>query len=83
MSKESVEHRDKLGQPLTLGACVAYPSRNSMEIGVIKKINPKMLTVWELGIKHSTWYTGSRKYPSDLVLLQGPEVSMYLLKNSG
>lgn len=78
-----IEHKDKLGQPLTVGACVAYPSHNNMVIGVIKKINPKMLTVFELGVTASQWYSGSRKYPSDLVLLQGPEVTMYLLRHKG
>ena len=47
-----------------------------------KKGNPKMVKVWELG-KHNKWYKGNNKYPSDCVLLEGPEVTMYLLKNTG
>lgn len=80
MSKEIPEHRDKLGRLLKVGDCVAYPSHNSLSIGVIKKLNPKMVGVGKLSKKS---YGSSNKYPNDLVLLDGPEVTMYLIKNSG
>lgn len=78
--KEPIEHRDKLGRLLKVGDCVAYPSSNTLIIGVIKKINPKMVGVSELGKKK--WGSAKNKYPMDCVLLEGSEVSMYLLKNS-
>lgn len=81
MGKEIPEHKDKLGRLLNVGDAVCYPLHNSLEFGTVKKLNPKMVTVWEVG-RHSKWYTGSRKYPSDLVKVDGPEVSMYLLKMS-
>jgi hypothetical protein len=28
----------------------------------------------------SRWYTGSKKYPQDLVKVEGPAVTMYLLR---
>lgn len=74
------EHRDKLGRLLKVGDCVAYPGSNTLMIGTVKKLNPKMVGVAMLG-KHK--WGPSNKYPSDLVLLEGPEVTMYLLKNSG
>ena len=80
MAKELPEHRDKLGRLLKVGDCVAYPSHNSLEIGSIKKLNPKMVGVTKVGGKYRS---ASNKYPSDLVLLDGPEVTMYLIKNSG
>lgn len=80
-TKTIIEHKDKLGRTLKEGDCVAYPSHNTLEVGVIKKANPKMLTVWKLG-NGGRHYNGSRKYPSDLVLLDGPEVTLYVLKNS-
>lgn len=80
MSKEVPEHRDKLGRLLKVGDCVAYPSHNSLSIGTIKKLNPKMVGVAKLGKKS---LSSSNKYPGDLVLLDGPEVTMYLIKNSG
>jgi len=81
MAKAEVEHKDKLGRVLKIGDCVAYPESNRLEIGTIKKISAKMAMVAELGKKPS-WYNqnGHRKYPSDLVLLEGPLVTMYLLK---
>ena len=78
MKKPVPEHRDKLGRLLKVGDCVAYPSSNSLAIGTIKKLNPKMVKVAKLGSKFKS--DGNNKYPTDLVLLDGPEVSMYLLK---
>ena len=80
MTKESIEHRDKLGRPLKVGDCVAYPGYNHLDIGIIKKINPKMVKIVKVGAKYR--HDGSNKYPEDVVLLEGSEVSMYLLKNS-
>lgn len=81
MVKEVPEHRDKLGRVLQVGDAVCYPSQNSLELGTVKKLNPKMVKVWEVG-RHSKWYNGSNKYPQDLVKVDGPEVSIYLLKMS-
>ena len=79
MPKEAVVHKDKLGRVLAIGDAVCYPCQNSLDLGTVKKLNPKMVTVWEMG-RHGKWYTGSRKYPQDLVKVEGPEVTMYLLK---
>lgn len=81
MAKEKVipEHRDKLGRLLKVGDCVAYPGSNSLMIGTVKKINPKMIGVAMLGKR--AWGP-SNKYPHDCVLLEGPEVVMYLLRES-
>jgi hypothetical protein len=80
MSKAAIEHKDKLGRNLKIGDCVAYPSTNSLEIGTIKKVTPKMTVVVKVGKKSGWGSSGSRKYPSDLILVEGPEVTMYLLK---
>jgi len=80
MAKAQPEHRDKLGQMLAVGDAVCYPSHNSLGLGTIKKINPKMIKVMEAGRRASNWYTGSNKYPQDLVKIDGPEVTMYLLR---
>lgn len=79
--KAPIEHRDKLGRVLAIGDAVCYPDRNTLEFGTVKKLNPKMVTVFESG-RNGKWYSGSRKYPSDLVKVEGPEVTMYLLKTS-
>ena len=77
-----LEHRDKLGKLLAIGDAVCYPCQNSLELGTVKKLNPKMVKVFEAGRTNSKWYTGSNKYPQDLVKIEGPEVTMYLLKKS-
>jgi hypothetical protein len=79
-AKEMPEHRDKLGRLLKVGDCVAYPASNTLMIGIVKKLNPKMVGVGKLG--KNSWGP-SNKYPNDLVLLDGPEVTMYLIKHSG
>lgn len=78
--KTTPEHRDPLGQILSVGDCVAYPTFNKLAIGKIKKLNPKMIEVVKIGKKSNWRDSGIRKYPSDVVKLQGPEVTMYLLK---
>ena len=77
MPKETPVHKDKLGRLLAVGDCVVYPHRNSLGIGTIKKFNPKMIRVCKLGSK---WE--QNKYPEDLVKVDGPEVSVYLLKSA-
>ena len=72
------EHRDILGQPLDIGDCVVFPSSNSMYVGMITKLNPKMVKVKRVGTKR-TWE--QNKYPLDLAKVSGAEVTMYLLKN--
>jgi len=80
MSKEVPEHRDKLGRLLNVGDCVVYPSSNTLVIGIVSKLNPKMVRVSQLGRKR---WGDSNKYSNDLVILEGPDVTMYLIKNSG
>jgi hypothetical protein len=77
MPKELPEHKDKLGRSIKVGDFVAFPDRNSLEVGVVKKLNPKMIGVGRIKSKYS-----QNKYPQDIVRLEGPEVSIYLLKNS-
>lgn len=75
-------HNDKLGQPIAVGDCVAYPEANSLCVGTVTKLNPKMIKVVKVGAK--SWYAsqGTNKYPQDLVKLDGESVTMYLLKNT-
>jgi hypothetical protein len=75
---EAPQHKDKLGRLLKIGDCVAYPAYNSLGVGVVKKLNPKMIGVAGLTKRASP----KNKYPHDCVLLEGPDVTMYLLKMS-
>lgn len=80
MSKEVPQHKDRLGRILELGDCVAFPNSNNLAIGTIKKINPVMVKVGNLS-RTSSWT--ANKYPQDTVKLEGADVTLYLLKNSG
>ena len=74
-------HRDQLGRELNMGDCVAYPQSNTLVIGVVRKINPKMIGVRKIGKRG--WGTEKNKYPSDCVKLEGPEVTMFIIKHAG
>jgi hypothetical protein len=72
------EHCDILGQPLVVGDCVVYPVMNTMYVGTVTKLNPKMVKVKRVGTRRSS---EQNKYPADLAKVNGAEVTMYLLKN--
>lgn len=77
MAKIIPEHKDKLGRLINLGDFVAFPDRNSLEVGIVKKLNPKMIGIGRI---KSKWT--QNKYPEDIIKVEGPEVSVYLLRNS-
>lgn len=80
MAKEIIQHRDLFGQELAIDDCVVYPISNIMHVGKVIKINPKMVKVQRVGNKG--WRSEVNKYPSELVKVQGAEVTMYLLRAS-
>jgi len=71
-------HNDLLGRPLVEGDCVAFSSGNSLHIGVVIKLTPKMVKV---KVANSGWGWKTNKYPEDVVRVEGADVTMYLLKN--
>lgn len=76
-------HLDKLGQTINVGDCVIWPNHNSLEIGLVVKINPKMVKVKRIEPPKRWQPTTWNKYPKDIVKLEGPLVSLYIIKNSG
>lgn len=72
MAKEIPEHRDLLGCVLSVGDYVAYPDSNTLKMGKIEKLNPKMVKI------QGRWSVN--KYSKDTVKLDGPDLVMYLLK---
>lgn len=78
--KEEIEHRDMLGRKLKVGDFIAYPRRNILCIGQIVKMNPKMPRVQQISKK--VYGKEANIYTHDMVLLDGPEISFYILKNS-
>lgn len=84
MAKKEYEHNDKIGRPLKVGDPVAYPHHNSLKIGSIVTVNEKMCRVKPFGNAGLDWrgneVKGNLKYPNDLVLIDGQDITMYLLK---
>jgi len=78
MAKDIPEHKDLFGQTLEIDDCVVFPSSNSMYVGKVIKLNPKMVKVAQVGSKG--YRSEQNKYPYELVKVQGSEVTMYLLK---
>jgi hypothetical protein len=76
----TIKHSDILGQPLDVGDAVVFPSSNSMYVGTITKLNPKMVKVKRVSSSSRGWE--QNKYPTDLAKVSGAEVTMYLLKQS-
>lgn len=76
MAKELPVHKDLLGRVLEVGNYVAYPVSNSMKLGKIDKLNQKMVRV----TTGKEWRSTVNKYPFDTVKLDGPDLTMYLLK---
>ena len=74
----TIQHHDALGRPLAVGDCVVYPQGNILNFGVITKINPKLIGVTRIGDKG--WCIKRNKYPSELLKIEGPEVTIMLLK---
>ena len=70
-------HHDILGNEIKVDDIVVYPKHNSLAIAKVKKINPKMINVVAIGRSYP-----DRKYPSDLLVVDDPKITLYLLKNS-
>ncbi len=75
MTKEAIEHKDILGRVIEVNDVVAMASHNNLVIGIVEKLNPKMVKVKR---PSSTWT--QNKYPQDLIKIDGPEAMVYLLK---
>ena len=77
MTKEIPAHKDILGTTIQVGDVVAYPDHNSMRIGSITKLNPKMVNVKAVQKSYN-----DRKYPHELLVVNDPKITMYMLKNA-
>ena len=89
MTKQEVEHFDAIGRPLKLGDPVAVPSGvTSLMIGRITGVGKKQIRVvdYSESARVTNWNgedvknMGKLRYPKDAVLIDGPEITMYLLK---
>ena len=79
MSKVEIVHKDKLGRVINVDDFVAFPQSNTLYVGKITKINPKMVKVLKLPGAKSDY----NKYPADIVKLEASDMTWYMLKNGG
>jgi hypothetical protein len=78
----SVVHLDLLGRPIAENDVVAYTHHNSLEVGRVGQVSPKMIRVFP--IKDIGWRSsrGYLKYSSQCVHIGGPELTAWILKNA-
>lgn len=78
-----IQHHDKLGQPLLINDFVAFPLHNHLEVGLITKLNAKMVRVKKIEPPKRWESAQFNRYPHDCIKVEGPIVSMYIIKHSG
>lgn len=77
MNNEAIIHNDILGNKIKVNDTVVYPYHNSLRIATVVKLNPKMINVVAVGRSYP-----DRKYPSDLLVVDDPKITMYMLKHN-
>ena len=75
--KEVKVHIDKLGQEIAVDDFVAFPVSNSLMMGRVTKLNPKMIKVTK--IPAGRWGGEWNKYPEDIVKIDGALATVYCL----
>jgi hypothetical protein len=80
MAKEA-EHKDLLGNPITTDSKLAVSHHNDLIICSVVKINPKMLRVRPINSRYRAG-DGYLVYPSQTVVVDGPDVMAYILRGN-
>ena len=75
MAKEPIIHHDLLGEEIKIGNYAASFDSNSLNLFVIDKLNPKMVTV-----KRRNSTRTALRYPYDLIILTNEQVMLKILK---
>ena len=79
--KEQPVHKDRIGQIIKIDDYVVYPDNNHLTIGLVKKLNNKMIGISKL-IKSKrgySWSSYNNKYPEDVVIVEGSRVTMIIM----
>lgn len=77
----STVHRDIFGRIITEGSPIVFPHGNSLYVGTVGKCSPKMVRVHpSVSMYRSS--TGILKYANSCVMVEGADVTMYILRNS-
>ena len=70
-----IEHYDKFKRLIKVGDCIAFANHNTIECGIVKKLTAKMVRFSLIG-RTSLHF----RYPNDMIVIDGPEITMYILK---
>lgn len=73
-----IEHYDCLGRLLKVGDYVGAAQHNFLTIATINKCTPKMIVLSRVGARSGS--SEFNKYPIDVVLLDGADVTFHLLQ---
>lgn len=76
--KTEIKHFDIFNEEILLDSCVAFSSGNSLKIGKIEKITPKMVRI--VPYVNQTWKNSFIKYPTDVVVIPTNKVTIWLMK---
>jgi len=72
-------HKDILGRDLRPGQVIAFSQRNMLHVGKVERLTEKMARIQPF--HKQRWGNGYLKYCSDMVILEGEDVLMYVLKS--
>lgn len=72
-----VVHKDILGNTIKVDDTVVYPSHNRLKIGTVQKNSPKMVIIQPIGKQYI-----DKKYSSEVLVVDDPKITLYLLKNN-
>jgi hypothetical protein len=80
MQVEVELHNDLLGRDVVEGDAVAFTHQNSLMVGKVVKITPKQVRVIPLMTTEYRRESGYLKYTNQCVLIGGPDLTMWILK---
>lgn len=81
-TKENPVHKDCIGQTIDLESYIVYPQHNRLCVGIVKKLNPKMIGVARLLVNKRGYAWAKKnvnKYPEDCVVVEGRRVTMLIM----
>lgn len=77
-------HLDKLGTTINVDDFVVYPANNELQLGIVIKLNNKMIKVRDIRRKYYKFGKHTAKehhrYSSDCAIIDSSAATMYILK---
>lgn len=84
MAKAIEYHLDLFDKEIRKGSFVVTNWYNSdLQVCVVTKLSPKMVRIERLNTPKSSYRPYKNKYPKEMMVVEGDDVTMYVLKNAG